>query len=340
MGGVRMTLYFASILPGLEYVLLDEMNQKVSEVEIIQIKRGKVFFTTSSIDTCLHALRSADNLFQVLDQFQLGPHKKHLSQLSGRIASLDLKDMDHHSLFWINASRKGKQTYSRYELAWAAAEGIQRHYPNWSLGTNRDNQVEFRVDLEHQNLIFSLRLTDPTFRYRNQVRQFSRAALRPTVAHSMVWLSDPKSTDIFVDPCCGSGTILSERTAYPVNQIHGGDISESVTRIAKHNLEHTKVKINVWDARELPLSTNFVDKVVTNLPFGKQISIDEDLGLFYRYVMNEIARVLKPRGRAVILLGNFQQLHVEVNRLGMVCLEAYPLSLKGLHPTLMVLEKQ
>lgn len=111
-----MTLYFASVLPGLEYVLSNEINNKVSDSEIIQINRGKVFFATAETFTCLSSLRSADNLFQLIDQFKTGPHKKHLSQVSERISQLDLDFIDHKHLFLVYASRKGKQSYSRFEI--------------------------------------------------------------------------------------------------------------------------------------------------------------------------------------------------------------------------------
>lgn len=189
-------------------------------------------------------------------------------------------------------------------------------------------------------MVFSFRLTDATFRFRNQTRRFSCGSLLPTVAHAMVWLSDPKSTDIFVDPCCGSGTVLSERATYPAKQIVGGDISDVVTTIAKSNLDDAKVEVNVWDARQLPFAQSGVDKIVTHLPFGRQISPDEDLVLFNHQMMNEIYRVLKPNGRAVILSESVNQLFGEAKRLGFSCLASYPLSLKGLHPTLFVFEKQ
>ncbi|WP_067836550.1 EmtA family 23S rRNA (guanine(2470)) methyltransferase [Amphibacillus sediminis] len=335
-----MTLYFASILSGLEYVLSNEINNKVSDSEIIQINRGKVFFTTAESFTCLSSLRSADNLFQVIDQFQIGPHKKHLSQVIERISQLDLDFIDHKDLYWVNASRKGKQTYSRFEVAKKAMEGIKKRYPDWNIGTPQNHQVEFRLDIEHHHVIFSFRLTNATFRFRNQNRQFSRASLLPSVAHAMVWLSDPKSTDIFVDLCCGSGTILSERATYPANRIIGGDISDPVIKIAQNNLDDSMVEVNVWDARKLPFATGYVNKIVTNLPFGRQISPDEDLELFNHHTMTEVGRVLKLGGRAVILSESANQLLWEAKRLGLFCLKSYSLSLKGVNPTLFVFEKQ
>lgn len=102
-----MTLYFASVLPGLESVLSKEIQVKISDAEIVQYKRGKVFFTSDQSLSRLKTLRSADHhLFQWLDQFQIGPHKKHLSDLTERMSNLDLSAFDHAQSFRVNASEK------------------------------------------------------------------------------------------------------------------------------------------------------------------------------------------------------------------------------------------
>lgn len=182
-----MPLYFASVLPGLEDVLSDEITHKLSDSEVIQINRGKVFFTAAESFTSFSSLRSAVNLFQVIDQFQMGPHKKHLSQVRERISQLDLGFI----------GRKGKQTDSRFEVAKEAIKGIQKRYPDWKIGTPRNHQIEFRIDVEHHHVIFSLRLTKATFHFRNRRRRFSllRPYALPPVAHAMVWLSEPASTE-------------------------------------------------------------------------------------------------------------------------------------------------
>ena len=95
----------------------------------------------------------------------------------------------------------------------------------------------------------------------------------------------------------------------------------------------------LWDARNLPLDANYVDKVVTNLPFGRQVSADEDIQLLNRNIMKEISRVMKRNGKAVILSERGHQLQTEAERLGLFCSKSYPLSLKGLHPTLYIFTK-
>jgi tRNA G10 N-methylase Trm11 len=56
-----------------------------------------------------------------------------------------------------------------------------------------------------------------------------------------------------------------------------------------------------WDARRLPLADASVDRLVTNLPFGKQMgSLRENRRLYGRF-FREMARVLQAGGKAVLL---------------------------------------
>ncbi len=295
-----MTVYFATVLPGLEAVLVDEIKGKLSATDIEQTKRGKVFFASTNSVKGLKELRTADNLFQFVAQFEIGPHKRDLTQLQEYMTHIDIDFINKRGSFRVNASRKGNHTYTRFEAANAAMVGIAKRYPNWEIGAAGLQQTEFRLDIENNEALLSLRLTDATFRYRQSQRQFSRAALLPTVAHALVWLSSPHPEDIFVDPCCGSGTILAERINYPVKRIMGGDISEENATVTKENLEYN-VKVEVWDAGNLPLADNYANKVVTNLPFGRQVSSHEDIQLLYGTVLKELSRIMKTNGRAIIL---------------------------------------
>ena len=50
-----------------------------------------------------------------------------------------------------------------------------------------------------------------------------------------------------------------------------------------------------WDARRLPLEDTSVDRIVCNLPFGKQLSSPEEIGPLYYDAIPEMDRVLRPR---------------------------------------------
>lgn len=116
-----------------------------------------------------------------------------------------------------------------------------------------------------------MRLTDASFRYRSGQRRFTAAALRPTVAHALVWTSNPHAKDRFIDPCCGSGTLFSERLVYPYSHIYGGDLSAEAVEASIDNTEfHERLMVRQWDARRLPIDAGAMDKVVVNLQFAKK----------------------------------------------------------------------
>ena len=65
------------------------------------------------------------------------------------------------------------------------------------------------------------------------------------------------------------------------------------------------ISIRQWDARQLPLENASIDKVATNLPFGKQIGTLQDLDSLYSAVLVELERVVRPNGRIVLLSSEF-----------------------------------
>ena len=153
----------------------------------------------------LLALRTADNLYRVLLRFRAGPHRADLPAVRAAVASVDLRGVDLQPLggegpqrasrspsFSVNASRAGRHTYSRFELSAAASAGILDRYPRWRQGDPQRHDLELRLDLSGPDAVLSLRLTPPQFRFRG-ARTFSPAALRPTVAHALVWLTRPDS---------------------------------------------------------------------------------------------------------------------------------------------------
>lgn len=341
---VTQIRYFATVLPGLEHVLADEIAAKIADASLAATARGKVFFDSRSPAELLQSLRSADNLYRFIDRFPAGPHKIHLSQLEKRIGEADLSFIEPERgalpRYVVNASRTGKHAYSRFDAAEAAMCGIAKRYPGWRQGTADDHNLEFRLDIDDEKALFSLRLTDASYRYRGTERRFAPAALRPTVAHAFVWLSRPEASDVFLDPCCGSGTILAERLAYPARRILGGDVSEEAVRAARQNAPSIETDVRRWDARRLPVDSGSVDKIVSNLPFGRQISVPEQIGDLYRDIVREMDRVLKRTGMAVILADNEASLLRAAEPSALHVSEIVPLSLKGLHPKLFIFTKR
>ncbi|MEF3304944.1 methyltransferase domain-containing protein [Paenibacillus sp. GYB003] len=340
-----MTLYFATVLPGLEAVLEDEIRAKIGDARIATIERGKVYFTSSREEETLRTLRTADNLFRFVHRFRVGPHKTDLHHIEREIAALDLDWVaDGRSgpvRCAVHASRSGKHTYSRFDASSAAMIGLTKRRSRFREGAGGNHEVEFRLDIAHDEAVFALRLTDSSFRYRKPSRAFAPAAIRPTVAHALVWLSKPAPSDTFVDPCCGSGTIVIERLAYPSRRIVGGDIDEDAVRAAVENAgNEARLRLHRWDARRLPLDAGSVDKLVVNLPFGKQIGSGETIPALYRDIVNEADRVLTGGGTVICMTDAAEPLERAAERFSFEVRELASLSLKGLHPSVYKLAKR
>lgn len=343
---MKQNPYMATVLPGLEHVLADEIGRKIADADSYTIERGKVLFRSALPAGQLQCLRTADNLYLMLGAFRVGPHRTDLPELERSVAALDLSIVrpfaGASAPYVVNASRRGRHTYSRFEAAEAAMRGIARQYPRWPRGGAEHHGAEFRLDLAEEEALFSFRLTDASYRFRGHGRRFSAASLRPTVAHALVWLSSPDAADRFLDPCCGSGTILAERLAYPSAEIRGGDLSAEAVLAARSNCgvaAAERCSVQQWDARRLPLAAGSVSAVVSNLPFGRQIGERGELGPLYRELLRELARVLAPGGRAILLAEDSALLRQAAERCGLSCGELARLSLKGLQPAVYKLQK-
>lgn len=335
-----MALYFATVLPGLETILESEIRVKITEAKGLRIERGKVFFHSSLPVEAFTGLRTADNLYKLIHRFGVGPHKKHLADIQYEIARLDLsfavkKRHGGRVRFKVNASRRGHHTYSRFDAAEAAAKGIARQDSRFQEDATGTHEVEFRLDIHHEDSIFAVRLTDASYRYRSKQRRFTAAALRPTVAHALVWASQPQEEDRFIDPCCGSGTILSERLAYPYSRIYGGDLSAEAAQASIENTGfHERLEIRNWDARNLPIDAAAVDKVVTNLPFGRRISAGEHIPKLYGDLLREMKRIVKSDGIILCLTDAGAAVQDAAEKLHFRCSPLATLCLKGVYPTL------
>jgi len=200
--------------------------------------------------------------------------------------------------------------YRRVEMQTAAESAIARSHPTWRLSP--DAPVEIWMQQADHELVIGLRLTTPVSRQRGGRVIERTAALRPSIAAALVYLSEPEADDVFLDPMCGSGTILLERAAVGrYRMLLGGDVDGAAVAATTANFgrAHQPRRIEQWDATALPLADRSVDKLVCNLPWGRQVGDREVLPDLYRKILKEGARVLVPGGRMVLLTSESKVLH-------------------------------
>ena len=102
---------------------------------------------------------------------------------------------------------------------------------------------------------------------------FHPSALNPRLARVMVNLSQIKEDEIFLDPFCGTGSILIEAYLIGCLNIIGIDINQKMIKGAKKNLKKFSIEdknLLIGDSNHIPLRE--ISAVATDPPYGRSSS--------------------------------------------------------------------
>jgi tRNA G10 N-methylase Trm11 len=160
------------------------------------------------------------------------------------------------------------------------------------------------------------------------LRDFGRPAanaksgmLPPKVAQMMLNIAHVQSTDVLLDPFCGSGTILQEAALMGVRHIHGSDAEARPVQDSQENLKWlmsefegltTDIEITRRPAEEVTVGA---DVIVTEPYLGKPLRGHEpkdwlelqakDLGHLYIQCFEQWAKHVKPNARVAMIWPEF-----------------------------------
>ncbi|MGH3792001.1 MAG: TRM11 family SAM-dependent methyltransferase, partial [Pseudonocardiaceae bacterium] len=168
------------------------------------------------------------------------------------------------------------------------------------------------------------------------------ASTSPLIAAVLVQLLKARSGDLVYDPFCGAGTLLVELYALdPTLRLVGSDLSAAALTEATANrpLSPTAALLRA-DSSRFPLATDSVDRVISNIPFGKRVGSHVGNTRLYPAFLGELTRVLRADGRAVLLTEDknlFRQSVQTTPELRIV--RDVQLASGGLHPSAYVLER-
>jgi tRNA (guanine6-N2)-methyltransferase len=308
-------LFYVMTMPGLETLAFSEIRAKQPDAEQVKFAGGIALFRSSVSPAALLELRTTEDVFFTLVHIAGLQHSRDALRVL-HSATLH-SDLEAALIAWRRA-RHGRQPktwrvvsqmngsydFRRVDAGKAVTSALRRLIPRDMQLVDDDADLEFWLWLSGGLALVGVRLSDATMRHRHYKREHLPASLRPTVAAAMGWLSRPTPQDIVLDPFCGAGTLLIERallTGY--NELLGGDIREEAVAMTRRNARFASINahIRVWDARSLPLDQASVTRIVTNLPFGKQIGSHEQNKSLYAATLREFGRVLSADGILVAL---------------------------------------
>jgi 23S rRNA G2445 N2-methylase RlmL len=312
---------YAMTHPGVEPVAADEITRDLGG-DVKKTSRGVVVFRTDAVTPELLQLRTTEDVFLLAwgsDSLTFKPEDLDtIRNWTARKPDWDQLFKLHHQL---KPKTKGKPTYNlvcqmqgehgyrRSDAKEAFAAGMGGKIPHGWHHSAENPWLEVWLTIKSETAVCGVRLSDRTMRHRTYKREHIAASLRPTVAAAMVRLAGVGPGMTVLDPMCGAGTILAEaadlgrkRRGEPV-RVLGGDLDPNAVFVASQNLEKVGgANLARWDATQLPLAAESVDRIICNPPFGKQLSSLEQVGPLYEALVPEWDRVLRPGGRAVFIV--------------------------------------
>jgi tRNA (guanine10-N2)-dimethyltransferase len=167
--------------------------------------------------------------------------------------------------------------------------------------------IEFRVILSEKAVFGTLlsSIDRSAYEARNPQNKpfFHPGVLMPRIARALVNLSGIKPGELILDPFCGTAGILVEAGLVGAKVI-GNDAQEKLVKGARMNLEAFRLDYVLieGDACRMPFKEATIDAVVTDPPYGRSAAIlAESLEELYSCSLNEIQRILKPGGIAIVV---------------------------------------
>jgi 23S rRNA G2445 N2-methylase RlmL len=326
--------------PGLEDIAGEEIAQTLGG-EVKRSGDGIVVFRLAEIDRSVLQLRTTEDVFLYgWGTDELSYRAKDLDKIqhwTQRDVRWDALLKIHHAVrpkpkgkpSWrLVAQMDGVHGYRRVDALKAFSRGLEGKFPSSWRYAEENAAVEFWLTIHGSMAIAGLRLSDRAMRHRTYKYEHLPASIRPTVAAAMVRLADLKPDQTVLDPMCGAGTLLAEAllstrgkkgqggSAWQMSYL-GGDVDPAHVRAAGANLRQFDVTdLKTWDARALPLEDDSVDRILCNPPFGKQLSTPEAIGPLYREAVFEMNRVLRPGGKAVLIVADPRALKEAVRGVG------------------------
>lgn len=299
--------FFAITTRGLESIVAADCARQ-PQVTVTEQRYRQVHGTVADDLSAWRALMTcptADDLFVTLAEWDAIRHTRDmLPDLAERSARLDiaprvpliarLRPISEPIQFSITVSFVGKRNYSVPEMKAALAQGIRQRYPHWHYqADDHAAALNIRLMIEHQHGLVGVRLAAAPLHRRAYKQQSLSGSLKPPVAAAMITLAAGQVGTGLLDPFCGSGTVLIE-AARQGRQAIGGDSASDALRVSRQNSHHANVRLALsqWDACRLPLPSNSVQAVVSNLPWGRQIQVDATLRTLYQRSYAEMRRVL------------------------------------------------
>ncbi|MHA1301317.1 MAG: DNA methyltransferase [Candidatus Helarchaeota archaeon] len=271
------------------FLTLSGENIKLSRFEIISLFNLK--------KTKINEIRLFDRLLIITCERNISKFIAQRAALTHNISELLIEcSIDEKNIINsfknidINEFVKNKNSFA-VRIQKIGHRSINSEYFEKLIGKVIKNQLEKKIKANLKNpeiLFFGVFVQDKFFfgiNYEMKIRRkikekslkfrpfFHPAALNPRIARAMVNLSRVKEDGIFLDPFCGTGSILIEALLIGCRKVIGIDINQKMINGTKLNLKKfnlNKYNLILSDSNHIPLKK--VTNIATDPPYGRSSS--------------------------------------------------------------------
>jgi len=341
--------YFALVTRGLEEVACRDIQQQFPDIRITASGYRRILFTYEGNPADLLKLRSVDDVFYFLDSFLVSRRREALQTIEEKIGQCNflpfidslkkVRSLHTPYSFSVSVSNVGEKNYTPSEIK-NTITTLLHETRQWEEKEDGSQGLHVRIFIEKEEALVGLRVGDAPLHRRDYKKTTLPGSLRPSIAYGMLLMANIAPHAVVLDPLCGVGTIALEAT-YLTDTVLAGDLNPEAIQIAQASSVqiHSAISFTVWDAKKLPIADATVDAVVTNVPFGKQIPID-NMEAFFSSILAEWSRVLKSDGTIVLLTTHTDLLERCVEKCGLHITAMTEISLFGLTPSIITIKKK
>jgi tRNA (guanine6-N2)-methyltransferase len=304
-------------------------------------------------------LGTVDDVFLVVSAtVGVGRRRNDLRKLAALTESLDaarllapiesLRTVPRPVRFDVVGSFLGRRNFNRYEIEDAVGGGVAA-VTAWRYESRAGGRVpertglSFRVHLAGEEATLAARLAARPLHRRAYRASTRPGSLHPPLARVMALLAGIGEGALLVDPFTGAGTIPieAELTASATVAV-GFDIDPSAVVAAGTNATAAGVRARfaIADASSLPVESGSVNCVVTNPPWGAAVPLKGRLHRDLGAAWQEVARILRADGRAVVIAPAEADVVAGLRRVGLEPVVRNPVRVSGAEAEVVVFARE
>lgn len=333
------------ITKGLENTAEKEIRESLDNPDILEKNQKYIIAETQSQLQKITSLKTVDDAHLLLDKqdFQTKPSSDQIidnypsEKLQNAISELS-KFRKLGDCFSITVSRYKNKQADIEEIESEIERDISHKINKKFMQNSKNSKIDFRVHLEQRRILYSVRIDSRPLYFREYREKGRKGSLKPSIAAGLVEMADVKPGQKIVDNFAGAGTILCEAQLQGL-EVYGGDIDRDAVKCSRENLsnisEEASNQIKRLDGRDSPHPDNCFDAAVSNIPWGKQVDLNEVE--LYSQTFEEYSRILKASGTLIILCDNpeLARKHIEKN-FPAYSLKSQKLGFLGQNPTVLI----